>query len=138
MAKPFTSRPAAAASASSTFSVLSADTRVTGDIEASADLHVDGTVDGNITCHALVQGEGSTISGDIRAETIRIAGKVCGTVAAREVVILKTARIEGDVAYDALTIEQGASLAGRLTPNGGQIPPAIAQNEPALLLAKAN
>ena len=39
-----------------------------------------------------------------------------GTITARELVILKTARIEGDVHYDALTIEQGARVDGRLTP----------------------
>lgn len=124
MAKPFTAVPRPAGA--STFSMLGADTVITGNIEASADLHIDGRVDGDIACNALVQGEGSEITGAIRAETIRIAGLVRGTIAAREVVILKTARIEGDVAYDALTIEQGARLEGRLSPNGGQTPPAMA------------
>lgn len=124
MAKPFTApRPAG----SSTFSMLGADTAITGNIEASADLHVDGRIEGDITCNALVQGEGSEITGAVRAESVRIAGVVRGTVAAREVVILRTARIDGDVAYDTLTIEQGARLEGRLSPNGGQTPPAIAQ-----------
>ena len=58
---------------------------------------------------------------------MRIAGTVRGTITAREVVILRTARIEGDVAYDALTIEQGARLEGRLNPNGGHTPPAVPQ-----------
>ena len=115
MAKP---TPSSRSGAGSTFSVLGADTVITGNIAASADLHIDGKVDGDITCQSLVQGEGSEITGAIRAESIRISGKVNGTIAAREVVILKTARIEGDVAYDALTIEQGARLEGRLTPGG--------------------
>ena len=38
-------------------------------------------------------------------------------ITARELVILKTARIEGDVHYDALTIEQGAEVDGRFAPN---------------------
>lgn len=122
MAKPLTShRPAH----TSTFSMLGADTNVVGNIDATADLHVDGRVEGDITCNALVQGEGSEILGTVKAETVRIAGTVRGAVFAREVVILKTAKIEGDVAYDALTIEQGARLDGRLTPNGGHLPPAL-------------
>ncbi|MEJ2408928.1 MAG: polymer-forming cytoskeletal protein [Novosphingobium sp.] len=111
----------------STFSMLGTDTVITGNIEATADLHIDGRVDGDIACNALVQGEDSQITGGIRAESVRVAGLVRGTIAAREVVILKTARIEGDVAYDTLTIEQGARLEGRLSPNGGQTPPAVAQ-----------
>ncbi|MFD1958452.1 hypothetical protein ACFSHP_03740 [Novosphingobium panipatense] len=35
-------------------------------------------------------------------------------------VILKTARIEGDVSYETLTIEQGARLDGRLSPGATQ------------------
>ena len=133
--------PGARASSGSTFSMLGGDTVITGNIEASVDLHVDGHVTGDIKCSSLVLGEGSEVTGAISAETVRIAGLVRGTIAARDVVILKTARIEGDVAYDALTIEQGARLEGKLTPNGGQMPPAIGlatpANEEALLLAPA-
>ncbi|WP_091147613.1 polymer-forming cytoskeletal protein [Novosphingobium sp. CF614] len=137
MAKaPASARPAGA----STFSMLGSDTAITGNIEASADLHIDGRVEGDVACSALVQGESSEITGAIRAETVRIAGAVHGTIAAREVVILRTARIEGDVAYDTLTVEQGARLQGRLSPNGGQTPPAIAQlpksHEAELVLAE--
>lgn len=98
---------------SSTFSVLGSDLTITGDIAASADLHIDGTVKGDIACAALVQGETSTIEGGVTAETARLAGRVTGSITARELVILKTARIEGDVHYDALTIEQGAQVEGR-------------------------
>lgn len=103
-----------------TFSVIGADVTITGDIAASADLHIDGTVKGDIRCAALVQGEGSAIHGAVSAESARLAGKVTGSITARELVILKSARIEGDVHYDALTIEQGAQVDGRFAPNGRQ------------------
>jgi cytoskeletal protein CcmA (bactofilin family) len=38
---------------------------------------------------------------------------VRGTINVRELVILRSAVIEGDVHYDALTIEQGAQVEGR-------------------------
>ena len=100
----------------STTSILGADTAISGNISATADLHIEGRVEGDITCTALIQGEGSEVVGAITAETARIAGHVDGSVTAREVVISKTARIRGDIIYDALTIEQGAQLDGRLTP----------------------
>lgn len=96
-----------------TFSVLGADVTIKGDISASADLHVDGRVEGDITCASLVQGQSSEVVGAIRAETARLSGTVRGSITAGELVILKTARIEGDVHYDALTIEQGAEVDGR-------------------------
>ena len=98
---------------SSTFSVLGSNLKITGDISASADLHIDGSVAGDIACASLVQGESSTIEGSVTAESARLAGRVVGSITARELVILKTARIEGDVHYDALTIEQGAEVEGR-------------------------
>ncbi|MEL6737946.1 MAG: polymer-forming cytoskeletal protein, partial [Pseudomonadota bacterium] len=71
----------------------------------------------DIKCASLVQGEGSQISGSVIAESARLSGKVSGTISARELTILKSAIIEGDVHYDALTIEQGAQVEGRFAPN---------------------
>lgn len=99
----------------STFSVIGSDVAIKGDINASADLHVDGRVEGDIACSSLVQGETSVIEGSIEAETARLAGRTTGSIRARELVILRTARIEGDVHYDTLTIEQGAEVDGRLS-----------------------
>ncbi len=102
-----------ATKSNSTFSVLGTDLAIKGDIKASADLHIDGNVEGDIACTSLVQGETSTVTGAIKAESARLSGAVNGSISARELVILKTARINGDVFYDALTIEQGAEVEGR-------------------------
>jgi len=117
----------------STFSVLGSDLTITGDIAASADLHIDGTVKGDIACASLVQGESGTIEGGVTAETARLAGRVTGSITARELVILKTAHIEGDVHYDALTIEQGAMVEGRFARREEK--PARVQSPPELTVA---
>jgi len=98
---------------SATFSVIGADVVIKGNVSATADLHVDGTVQGDIACASLVQGESSRVEGAIEAETARLAGRVKGTISVRDLVILRSARIEGDVHYDTLTIEQGAEVEGR-------------------------
>lgn len=97
---------------SNTFSVIGSDITIKGDVSATADLHIDGRVEGDIQCSSLVQGESSTIQGKISAESARLAGVVNGSISARELVVLKTARIEGDVHYEALTVEQGAVVEG--------------------------
>jgi len=101
------------APSASTFSVIGSDVTIKGDVSASTELHVDGRIEGDIACESLVQGETSVIEGAITAETARLAGKVSGSIAARQLVVLKSARVEGDVHYDALTIEQGAEVEGR-------------------------
>ena len=106
---------------SSTFSVFGPDVTVHGNVEASVDLHIDGNVIGDISCASLVQGEGSRIEGEIRAERARLAGTVEGRIDATELVILKSARIRGDVSYETLTIEQGAQVNGRFAPQGADL-----------------
>ena len=112
--------PRCVANGGPTFSVIGADVTIRGDISASADLHVDGTIEGDIACASLVQGETSRIEGMVEAERARLAGRTKGTITARELVILKTAVIEGDVHYDSLTIEQGAQVEGRLAQGAGK------------------
>jgi len=107
---PPVARPMASGS---TFSIIGSDVVIKGDISATVDLHIDGRVEGDIKCASLVQGEGSHVEGAIVAETARLAGSVSGSIAARELVVLRTAKISGDVHYDALTIEQGAEVEGR-------------------------
>lgn len=118
--------PSTAATAGPTFSVLGPDIAINGDLAATADLHLDGRIDGDISCAALVQGEASEVTGMVVAETARVAGKIKGSITAGVLVIQKTARIEGDVTYGALTIEEGAQVDGKFTHR---------TNEPKLTLA---
>ncbi|MEY4889876.1 MAG: hypothetical protein RIQ75_1006 [Pseudomonadota bacterium] len=103
------------AMANPTFSVLGADIAIKGDISASSELHIDGQIEGDITCTGLVQGEASTIDGAIRAQTARLAGTVRGGIEVEQLVVLKTAKIHGDIKYESLTIEQGAHIDGHLS-----------------------
>lgn len=103
-------------SSSGSFSVLGADVTITGNVSASTELHIDGSVEGDIDCASLVQGDGSQITGEVKAETARLAGRVDGSIHARELVILRSATINGDVHYEVLTVEQGASVQGRFAP----------------------
>lgn len=113
--------PAAPRAAPGTFSVIGADVTVTGDVAASADLHIDGQVQGDISCASLVQGENSRISGGIIAESARLAGAVDGSVDAKELVIERTARVTGDIAYERITIDAGGHVEGRFTLRGGAL-----------------
>jgi cytoskeletal protein CcmA (bactofilin family) len=108
------------------FSVLGADLLVRGTLTAEADLHIDGTIEGDVVCKSLVQGEGSTITGSISAQTVRLAGTVEGPVEAGQVIILRSANVRGDVRYDALTIEQGATVDGHFARRDGAGSPGLA------------
>ena len=103
------------------FSVFGADVTIKGDVNATADLHIDGRIEGDITCASLVQGETSEVVGAIRADKARLAGTVRGSITVVDLVIQKSARIHGDVHYETLSIEQGALVDGRFAQRGGSV-----------------
>jgi len=98
-----------------TFSVIGADVTVTGNVVATGDLHVDGRIDGDVSCASLVLGERGHIAGSIVADSARLCGEVDGSIDAHALVIEKTARTRGDVAYESLSMEPGARAEGRFT-----------------------
>ncbi len=106
------------------FSLIGGDVTISGNISASVDLHVDGVVDGDIGCAALVQGPDSRITGHVTADSARLAGLVDGSITAKTLVIESTARITGDVSYATLTLEPGSRIDGRLTHSDGEAPKA--------------
>lgn len=94
-------------------SIIGADLKVIGDLHCEGDLQIDGTVEGDINSRSLTVGEGAHIEGSICAETARIWGFASGQVKATSVVIAKTAKVIGDIAYQTLAIEEGAVLDGQ-------------------------
>lgn len=121
----------------STFSVIGSDVVITGNISAKVDLHVDGRVEGDISCASLVQGEASSIHGAITAESARLSGTVTGSVDARDLVITATANVTGDVSYETITIEQGGHVDGQFRHKSKVVAPQIAggEDKPALMLS---
>ena len=95
-------------------SFIGAEVVISGDVATSAQLHVEGRIDGHVRCGALCQGATGIIAGDLVADEARIAGLVEGTVSARLLVIEASGRVTGDVAYETISIAAGARVDGRL------------------------
>lgn len=130
--------PSSAAN-SSTFSVIGSDVTVTGDIDASVDLHVDGKVEGDIRCTTLVQGGNSIINGAINAEQARISGTVSGSIAAKDLIIESAAKVNGDVTYEKLSIEPGGHVEGSFRHKSAgtlkkEDPKPVTKDQPAMTL----
>ena len=82
--------------ASSGVLARAADVVVTGDVRASVDLHIDGRVEGDVTCASLVQGTGSHIIGSVSADNARLAGAIEGAIRVKTLVIEQSARISAE------------------------------------------
>jgi cytoskeletal protein CcmA (bactofilin family) len=96
-------------------SIVSADLKIVGDLTSSGDLQIDGAVEGDITSRSLTVGESAVVRGVLVAEKERIYGSVFGQVKANSVMLAKTAKVEGDIEHQTLSMEEGAALAGSLS-----------------------
>jgi cytoskeletal protein CcmA (bactofilin family) len=120
------------------FSVIGADVVISGSIRASAELHVEGRIEGDVDCAGLIQGAESQIIGGVTAESARIAGAIEGAVRVRQLTVERTARITGDVEYENITIENGGHIDGRMRRIGATtvtITPLIGSDAPRAPLA---
>ncbi len=93
-------------------SIVSSDLRIVGDLRSEGEVHIDGTLDGDIESRILTIGEGGSVKGAIVVDSIRVHGSVTGTIKARAVHLSKTARVLGDILHEELSIDRGAFLEG--------------------------
>jgi cytoskeletal protein CcmA (bactofilin family) len=99
-------------------SFIGDEVTITGNLDAAGDVHVDGTIQGDLTCGQLILGQSGVVKGNITAARATLAGSVEGTVTAGDLVVEKSARLSGDLSYDNVSIETGAKVDGRLTQRG--------------------
>ncbi len=109
-------------------SLVGATTTITGNLEFSGGLRIDGVVKGAVRCvdgekgGMLVVSESGRIEGEVRAAHLVVAGRIDGPVCAAQLIELQPkARITGDVRYRALEMHHGAIVEGmmvHLSPDG--------------------
>ena len=90
---------------------------IKGTVSGSEDLTVDGRVEGRIDLpeHALVIGPNATINAGIVAKSVRIFGKVTGTITAHDSLDIRTgASVEGEVTCARISIQDGAGFSGKV------------------------
>ena len=105
-------------------SVISPNVRIVGDIVSQGEVHVDGEIDGNISCQTLTVGEGARIQGEVTADSVKVHGELTGKINAPTVSITRTAKVTGDVIHDSLEIEVGACFEGHCIRRQVQVAPA--------------
>lgn len=109
-------------SSGSSFSIIGDGITITGNIDSKVDLHIDGEVIGDIRCLSLVQGPSSRIQGAIAAQNASLSGMVEGSIDAGDLAIASSARINGDVTYENVTIEQGGHVDGKFKHKSSKSP----------------
>jgi len=101
-------------------SLIGAGTKIEGNVSFKGGLRVDGEISGNVTAESeqpstLVVSEKARIDGEIRVSHLVVNGTINGPIFAAEFLELQSrSRVNGDVHYNALEMQLGAVVEGRL------------------------
>lgn len=93
-------------------SILSEGFRVEGDIACTGEVHIGGSVSGNLTAGKITIGEAGSVNGTVEAETAIINGSLSGRLVAMNVVLGRASHVTADIVYCSMRIEPGAVFEG--------------------------
>jgi cytoskeletal protein CcmA (bactofilin family) len=92
--------------------VISRSVQMTGSIETPEELHIYGTIKGNVRASSLIIFKGGMVSGEVVAESVTVHGAVEGSIQAKKVHLVATATVRGDIFHDMIGIDPGAQFEG--------------------------
>lgn len=93
--------------------ILSRDLRVEGEINSSGLIEIEGIIKGIIKGNSVILREAGFVEGTIIAESLNIRGKFEGTIKAKNINIANKAKVSGEIEYESLSVEDGASIDGQ-------------------------
>jgi cytoskeletal protein CcmA (bactofilin family) len=90
---------------------------IKGELSGSEDLYLDGKVEGSIALkgNSLTVGPNGQVKASVEAKGVVVQGKLDGNIQASDRVDLrKSAVVNGDIATQRISIEEGAFLKGKV------------------------
>ncbi|MDP8205625.1 MAG: polymer-forming cytoskeletal protein [Candidatus Electryonea clarkiae] len=95
-------------------SIIGVDARLEGKLSLDSSVRVDGKFEGMLFSEGTVTvGQRGSIIGEVEADQVIIGGQVNGSVVSKTRLVLEsTARVDGSIATNNLTVEEGAVFDG--------------------------
>lgn len=101
-------------------SVISKALKITGELESTEDIQIDGQIEGDVRGVGVKIGQNAKVKGTVYGEEVELAGTVEGKIEAKKVLIAGTARMIGDISHQDIKVESGAYINGMLKPDLGK------------------
>ena len=95
-------------------SIISEGSEFKGNVKTSAEIQIDGVLNGNVKAKQIVVGINGNVRGNLTASFSRILGKVEGEIRAETLEIVKTATVKGNVFKKTISIESGSKITGNI------------------------
>ena len=95
-------------------SIISEGSEFKGNVKTSAEIQIDGVLNGNVKAKQIVVGINGNVRGNLTASFSRILGKVEGEIRAETLEIVKTATVKWNVFKKTISIESGSKITGNI------------------------
>lgn len=95
-------------------STLSSDLQFEGSISGGGDLQIDGAIKGDVRVGRLIVGETGAVEGNVSADYVEVRGRIVGGISGKQVKLIATAYVDGDITAEQMSIDIGAYFQGRV------------------------
>jgi cytoskeletal protein CcmA (bactofilin family) len=96
--------------------ILGKGAHIRGRIAGDGDLRVDGAISGDVALKGdLIVSEGAEVVADVEARGVVVEGALEGDISATSSVAIRaSARVSGAIRGSSISIEEGATVSGRI------------------------
>ena len=94
-------------------SIISRDMDIMGNLISEGTIDIDGRIEGNVKATQITIRKDGLIQGDLQADVIQVYGTVKGLVRAKDVHLFSSAKVEGSIMHEVLSMEEGAFVDGK-------------------------
>lgn len=119
-------------------SIVSENSKIIGNIFSDGIIHIDGVVEGDVSCDELVIGIKGSVTGSVTAKNLQLYGILKGRALVDNLFISKSAKLIGDASHNTIAIEPGAYIDGHCIRQGGPIPAEAAKPDLMLVDKRKN
>jgi len=117
----FAGRPEAGGRGEARQAVIGPQIRIQGELSGDEDVVIEGKVEGKIAMTKTVRiGPTAQVNAEVRAQTIIVAGRVVGNLAAERVEIVASGYVEGNIRAPKIVISEGAQFKGSVDMGGAK------------------
>ena len=95
-------------------SIISEGSEFKGNVKTSAEIQIDGVLNGNVKAKQIVVGVNGNVRGNVTANFLRICGKIEGEIRAETLEIVSSATVKGNVFKKTISIESGSKVTGNI------------------------
>ena len=88
---------------------------ITGTVKAENEVTIHGSIDGDVDCHSVLVTKTGNIKGKLKAENIKVEGKVEGEIDINNLLhIHSSGLVNGKILYGNIQIDEGGRLLGEI------------------------